>query len=77
MTFYDMGGDRLKFDVTVRPYCAVCEAQGCPQRTALFCNTDDCCNGDMHPELRRNRTPTIGRGGQICNFGIAVREKSP
>lgn len=59
MTFYHTVGDRLKFDVTVCPYCAVCEAQGSPKRS-----------GGTGPT-------TIGRGGQICHFDIAVREKSP
>lgn len=25
---------------------------GCPELTTVFCNTDDCCYGNMHPKLQ-------------------------
>ena len=47
---------------------------GCPEHTTIFCNTDDCCYGNMHPKLQWNRTQTIGRGGGLCDFDIVVTD---
>ncbi len=74
MRFYDTGKHHAKFDVTVCPYYNTCEAMGCPELTCIFCNTDDCCYGNMHPKLQWNRTTTIGRGGDCCDFDIAVKD---
>ncbi len=75
MTFYDVGKYRARFDVTACPYHSTCQALGCPELTTIFCNTDDCCYSNMHPRLRWHRTQTIGRGGTVCDFDIAVTDK--
>lgn len=74
MKFYDVGKRRVKFDVTICPYYNTCMALGCPELTTIFCNTDDCCYGNMHPKLKWNRTQTIGRGGALCDFDIVVED---
>lgn len=74
MTFYEVGKHRVKFDVTACPYYNTCKSMGCPELTGIFCNTDDCCYGNMHPKLQWNRTTTIGRGGEVCDFDIAVKD---
>ncbi len=70
--YYDTGKGRARFDVTQCPYYRTCKEMGCPELTTVFCNTDDCCYGNMHPRLKWNRTSTIGRGGDCCDFDIAV-----
>lgn len=74
MTFYGSDKHRARFDVTVCPYYNTCKAMGCPELTTIFCNTDDCCYGNMHPKLQWHRTTTIGRGGALCDFDIAVTD---
>lgn len=74
MDLYDFGKDRAKFVVTECPYFNTCKALGCPQLTEIFCNTDDCCYGNMHPMLKWSRTTTIGRGGKVCDFDIMVKK---
>lgn len=72
MTFYPAGWGRARFDVTACPYHSTCAALGCPELTGVFCGTDDCCYGDMHPKLRWRRTQTIGRGGERCDFDLEI-----
>lgn len=74
MTFYDQGKGCARFDVTACPYYNTCTAMGCPELTTIFCNTDDCCYGAMHPKLQWHRTTTIGRGGDCCDFEITVKD---
>jgi hypothetical protein len=42
-------------------------AHGAPELTALFCNTDDWLAEEM-PNIRWERTQTLGRGGDRCDF---------
>ena len=72
--FYDMGKNRVKFDMQVCPYAKTCEKYGCPELTQVFCHTDDICYGNMHPKLIWNRTKTIGRGADCCDFDIIVKK---
>lgn len=74
MNFYHMERNRVKFDVTACPYFVVCQSLGVPELTTIFCNTDDCCYGNMHPKLKWNRTTTIGRGGDVCDFDLMVQD---
>ncbi len=74
MKIYDASRERARFDVITCPYYNTCKAMGCPELTTVFCNTDDCCYGNMHPKLYWHREGTIGRGGERCDFDIQVRK---
>ncbi len=74
MKFYDVGKRRIKLDITACPYYSTCKSMGCPELTTIFCNTDDCCYGNMHRKLQWNRTKTIGRGADLCDFDIVVKD---
>ena len=73
MKFYETGKGRVRFDVMTCPYFNTCKAMGCPELTTIFCNTDDCCYGNMHPKLQWRRTGTIGRGAELCDFDIEAK----
>ncbi len=72
--YYEEGKHRARFDVQVCPYFQTCEALGCPELTTIFCNADDTCYGNMHPKLQWNRTKTIGRGGDCCDFDLILKD---
>ncbi len=42
-------------------------AHGAPELTALYCSTDDWLAEEM-PKIRWERTQTLGRGGERCDF---------
>ena len=72
--FYDVGKQRVKFDMTACPYHDICKDMGCEELTVVYCHNDDCCYGNMHPKLKWNRTKTIGEGAKSCDFDIEIKE---
>lgn len=40
---------------------------GCPELTAIFCESDDVMYGNI-PGIRWGRTKTIGYGAEVCDF---------
>jgi hypothetical protein len=44
---------------------------GAPELTACFCRVDDLIYGDMSPAIRWQRTKTIARGNELCDFCFA------
>ena len=73
--FYPVGRDRVKFDMTECPYFNMCRKIGCEELAPTFCTTDDVCYGNMHPKLIWNRTKTIARGGDFCDFDLYIDKK--
>ena len=73
--FYPVGKDRVKFDMTSCPYYNMCKKIGCVELAPTFCTTDDVCYGNMHPKLIWNRTKTIARGGDLCDFDLYIDKK--
>ena len=73
--FYPTGGNEVKFDMLECPYLQVCRKIGCPELAPIFCATDDTCYGHMHPKLIWNRTKTLARGGDLCNFDLYISSK--
>lgn len=70
--FYETSKDLLRFDMTVCPYYNICKKYGCPEIVAAYCEADDVCYGDMHPYLKWERTKTLGKGGDCCDFCIRI-----
>ena len=64
----------LSFDMVKCPYRDKCTAYGCPELCRGFCEADDVCYGDMHPKLVWGRTKTLGKGGDCCDFRMAVKK---
>ena len=73
-TVYDTPKSRVRFDMTSCPYYQTCRDLGCPEIAFTFCHTDDICYGNMHRKLKWNRTKTIARGGDCCDFDLSVEK---
>lgn len=66
----DEGPDVVAFDMTRCFYMDVFMAYGAPELTAVYCNLDDVMYGDLSPHVRWERTRTLGRGDDVCDFGF-------
>ncbi|MDO5424623.1 MAG: L-2-amino-thiazoline-4-carboxylic acid hydrolase [Eubacteriales bacterium] len=64
-----------RMDMTKCPYHDTCVRYGCPELCSSFCDSDDIAYGDLHPRLLWQRTKTLGRGGDCCDFCLKVMEK--
>ena len=73
--FYPTDSKEVRFDMQKCPYEQVCRKIDCPELAPIFCATDDCCYGSMHPKLIWNRTKTIARGGDCCDFDLYIPKK--
>ena len=71
---YDTPGSEVKFDMTACPYFETCKKLGCPEIAPIFCRSDDICYGHMHRKLIWNRTKTLARGGDCCDFDLYVKK---
>ena len=60
-------------DMRVCPYFAKCKENQCPELTTAFCNSDDITYGHLHPKLSWERTQTLGRGDDCCNFIMRIK----
>ncbi len=69
-----IGKGEMSFDMIVCPYHEKCVHYGCPEIVKGFCDADDICYGNMHPKISWDRTKTIGRGDEICDFRVHIRE---
>lgn len=49
---------------------------GAPELTASFCRVDDLVYGDMSSAILWQRTQTIARGNDLCNFCFANARKT-
>ena len=72
--FYPTDGHRAKFDMQQCPYFQICQELQCMELAPTFCETDDICYGNMHPRLIWNRTKTLARGGDCCDFDLYVKK---
>ena len=68
--FYPTGKNRVKFDMTKCPYLQTCKDLDCMELAPTFCTTDDVCYGNMHPKLIWNRTKTLAKNGEACDFDL-------
>ena len=73
-SFYPTGKDEVKFDMTNCPYYNICKKLDLLEIAPTFCSSDDICYGNMHPRLIWNRTKTIARGGDCCDFDLYVKK---
>lgn len=65
----------VRFDMTSCPYLKTCQELDCPELAPIFCTTDDICYGHMHEKLIWNRTKTLARGGDLCDFDLYIDQK--
>ncbi len=67
--FYPKKKGEYRMDVVSCPYNRYFTELGCPELTKISCGADDHVYGDL-PGLKFDRTTTIGRGGERCDFCI-------
>ena len=67
--FYPKKKGEYRMDVVSCPYNRYFTELGCPEITKISCGADDHVYGDL-PGLKFERTSTIGRGGERCDFCI-------
>ena len=58
------------FDI---PYHDTCTEYGCPELCRCFCDSDDISYTGLHPKLIWERSITLGRGNDRCDFCMKVR----
>lgn len=49
-------------------YLDILTAYGAPELTAMFCQLDDLAYATLSPSIRWERTKTLGRGDDCCDF---------
>ena len=68
-TFYPKKTGEYRMDVTACPYCRTFTELGCPELTRIFCENDERIYGRL-PGLKFERTGTLGKGADRCDFCI-------
>ena len=67
--FYPKKKGEYRIDVVSCPYFRYFSELGCPELTKISCGADDHVYGNL-PGLKFERTTTLGRGGERCDFCI-------
>ena len=65
-------GGVWRINMTRCPYHDECVRCGCPELCHCFCDSDDITYDGLHPKLIWQRTMTLGRGGDRCDFCMKV-----
>ena len=65
--FYPKKKGEYRMDVISCPYCRTFAELGCPELTKIFCENDERIYGRL-PGLRFERTGTLGKGAERCDF---------
>ena len=70
--FYPKKKGEFRMDITACPYCRTFTELGCPELTRIFCENDERIYGRL-PGLKFERTGTLGKGAERCDFCIRKR----
>ena len=62
------GNGVWRVDMMECPYHDTCVAYGCPELCRCFCDSDDISYAGLHPKLIWERSMTLGRGHDRCDF---------
>lgn len=76
MEWQQVDGDAIRFRMNTCFYYNTLAAYGAPELTASFCRVDDLIYGGMSAQVLWQRTQTIGRGAEFCDFCFANTKKS-
>lgn len=63
-----LDGGEIYFDFTRCLYKDVCDAEDCPELCCVFCANDDIVFAGLMPKIRFERSGTLGRGDDCCDF---------
>ena len=67
--FYPKKKGEYRMDITACPYCRTFTELGCPELTKIFCDNDERIYGRL-PGLKFERSGTLGKGSERCDFCI-------
>lgn len=67
--FYPRKKGEYRMDVLACPYCRYFSELGCPELTKIYCENDERMYGNL-PGIVFERTGTLGKGAQRCDFCI-------
>lgn len=67
--FYPKKKNEFRMDILACPYCRYFTELGCPELTKIYCENDDRTYGSL-PGLKFERTGTLGKGADRCDFCI-------
>ena len=62
------GNGVWRVDMMKCPYHDTCTEYGCPELCRCFCDSDDISYTGLHPKLIWERSMTLGRGNDRCDF---------
>ncbi len=65
--FYPKKKGEYRMDIISCPYSRYFTELGCPELTRIFCENDERIYGNL-PGLKFERTGTIGKGAERCDF---------
>ena len=66
-----------RFDIIACPYYEMCKKYDCLELNPAFCDSDDAKYGNLHKNLKWDRTSTIGHGAPCCDFRIIDVTRCP
>ena len=67
--FYPKKKGEFRMDIIACPYCRYFGELGCPELTKIYCDNDERTYGNL-PGLKFERTGTLGKGAERCDFCI-------
>jgi hypothetical protein len=65
--FYPKKKGEYRMDILACPYFRYFSELGCPELTKIYCENDERMYGNL-PGLKFERTGTIGKGSDHCDF---------
>ncbi|MGD8625429.1 MAG: L-2-amino-thiazoline-4-carboxylic acid hydrolase [Anaerolineae bacterium] len=73
----DLNHKVVGFDMHSCFYLDMLDAYGVPELAAVFCNLDDLLYEDLSPYMRWERTKTLARGDDCCDFRFHRARPAP
>ena len=67
------GNGVWRVDMMKCPYHDICTEYGCQELCRCFCDSDDISYTGLHPKLIWERSMTLGRGNDRCDFCMKIR----
>ena len=67
-----VGNGIWRVDMMKCPYHDTCVAYGYPELCRCYCDSDDISYAGLHPKLIWERSMTLGRGDDRCDFCMKI-----
>ncbi len=70
----ECGKAEWKADIVQCPYFNTCKKYECVEIAHYFCDSDDMIYGNLHKKVLWKRTKTLGRGDEVCDFNVEIKQ---